>query len=70
MVDLDRMTVTLGAQTQDIMSFETWWVVPGHGMATSLDDAKKAMLETGLPFNLVKPVTVALCKGGLYEVML
>lgn len=70
MVNLEAMTVTLGSQTQTILRFDTWWAVPSFGMTTSLDDAKQLCGENGIPINLVKPFTVAICEGGLYEVML
>lgn len=70
MIDLDKMTVTIGTQTQTINRFDTWWAIPTFGMAVSLDEAKQVMVDNNLPFNMVRPLTVAICEGGLYEVML
>jgi hypothetical protein len=69
-IDLDKMTVSIGTQSQRIMRFDTWWAVPTFGMASTLDEAKQVCSENGLPISLVKPFTVAIGEGGLYEVML
>jgi hypothetical protein len=70
MIDLDKMEVSLGTQTGKIIRFDTWWAIPTLGMATTLDQAKQVTSENGLPTNVVKPFTVAICDNGLYEVML
>jgi hypothetical protein len=70
MIDLEKMEVQIGPNGGKIIQFVTWWVVPTFGMAQDLDEAKKVMGDNGLPFNVVKPVTVAICDNGLYEVML
>lgn len=69
MVDIDKMTVSVGQQVQPILRFDTWWAVPTLGMASTLDEAKQVCSENGLPISLVKPFTVAIGEGGLYEVM-
>jgi hypothetical protein len=69
-VDLEKMTVTLGTQTQGIIRFDTWWVLPSLGIAVSLDEAKQVCNEQGLPLSVIRPITAAICEGGLYEVML
>jgi hypothetical protein len=70
MIDLDKMTVAIGTQSQRIMRFDTWWVVPGQGLAVSLDQAKEAANLIGVPYNIIRPMTVAIGEDGLYEVML
>ena len=65
MVDLEKMTVQIGPNGGNIIRFDTWWVVPTFGMTQTLDDAKQVMSENGLPFNVVKPITVAVCDNGL-----
>lgn len=70
MVDLDKMTITLGSQTQAILRFDTWWAVPTFGLAVSLDEAKQVCSDNTFPIQMVKPFTVAIGDGGIYEVML
>lgn len=70
MIDLDAMTVVIGPNGGKIIRFDTWWVIPTFGMTQDLADAKQIMTDNGLPFNIVKPITVAVCDNGLYEVML
>lgn len=70
MIDLDKMEIHLGDNGGKIVRFDTWWLIPTFGMAQTLDAAKKVTSEAGLPTSVVRPVTVAICDNGLYEVMI
>ena len=64
------MSVKIGTNEGRISHFDTWWVVPSFGLFQTLDDAKKVLGENGIPTNMVKPVTIAICENGLYEPIL
>lgn len=67
MINLKEMKVDLGAgQIGDIIRFDTWWNTP-FGMLSSLEAAKIKMEENVMPYELIRPITVAVCKNGLYE---
>lgn len=70
MIDLDKMVITLGPQTQQILRFDTWWAIPTMGIAVNLEEAKQLCASNNIPVNMVKPFTVAIGDGGMYEVML
>lgn len=68
MINLREKTIELRGQTGDIECFETWWITP-KGMIADLDEALNIAKAMGYPDEVLRPVTVAICKSGLYEAM-
>lgn len=66
MIDFNDMTVTIGRKKGIITNFEVWWMTP-IGLAETLQDAKDKLTELNIPFDVLKPLVVAVSENGLYE---
>ncbi len=69
MIDLREMTVTIGSDNGPIKDFQTWWVTP-FGLCQQLGTAKEKLDAEGIPYSVLKPITVAMCTNGLFEPIL
>ncbi len=66
MIDYKEMVLTIGTNSGQVISFDTWWMTP-FGICGSLDEAKRALDSRELPYDILRPITVAVCSNGLYE---
>lgn len=69
MIDYNNMVVTIGLNNGDIDHFEVWWMTP-FGMCQTLSEAKDKLTEKEIPFDVLRPLPVAVCKNGLFEPLL
>ena len=69
MIDYKEMTVQIGPNKGVIDRFELWWQTP-FGMCGTLEEAKEKLATVDMPFELLRPVPIVICKNGLYEVIL
>lgn len=70
MVDIARKVIRLQGRVFVIQGYETWWVVEGLGLFSSMEEVSKEIPADALNLINVRPVPVAVSdQPGVYEVL-
>ncbi len=62
----DLGTIEMDGKTHPIKAWEVWFMTM-RGLHTTLPDALLHASATDMPPELIRPVTVAVAEGGVYE---